>query len=206
MTDIETLIFKMLHQNPGLSDRELALLVNGQDKSTKYINQSCRAMAAQGLLFRKKRPDGLIGNWLSQEAEPSTTPAISVLIQSEEIVGKKMKQALDSFLSAHNWESDIKGSGNSKNDIEARRGNQRWVIKVKGAVAYDPNLIRHFLSGLGELLQRMDDPACKYSVALPDISPCRRMWERMPVLARERTGISALFVNSAGEVFESALN
>jgi hypothetical protein len=60
--------------------------------------------------------------------------------------------------------------------------------------------VNYFLGALGEILQRMDDPDARYSVAFPDIAQFRRLWERLPALAKKRTGISALFVAASGEI------
>jgi len=60
--------------------------------------------------------------------------------------------------------------------------------------------VNYFLSILGEILQRMDDPEAKYSIALPDIKQFRLLWERFPSLAKKRTGISILFVDSNGKI------
>jgi len=67
--------------------------------------------------------------------------------------------------------------------------------------------VNYFLSILGELLQRMDDPDARYSIALPDMKQFRRLWQRLPDLAKSRTEISALFVDGSGRVEEvSATN
>jgi hypothetical protein len=64
--------------------------------------------------------------------------------------------------------------------------------------------VNYFLGVLGELLQRMSDPEAKYSIALPDLPQFRRLWERLPELAKRRTTISALFVSGSGDVEEVA--
>jgi hypothetical protein len=58
--------------------------------------------------------------------------------------------------------------------------------------------INYFLSILGELLQRMDDPEAEYSIALPDMKQFRGLWQRLPKLAKSRTKISALFISQSG--------
>jgi hypothetical protein len=57
--------------------------------------------------------------------------------------------------------------------------------------------VNYFLAALGELLQRMDDTNARYSVAMPDLPQFRGLWERLPKLAKQRLGITALFVNGA---------
>jgi len=64
--------------------------------------------------------------------------------------------------------------------------------------------VNYFIGILGETLQRMNDPASKYSIALPDVQQFRRLWDRLPRLAKQRTQITALFVNADGQVIEVA--
>jgi hypothetical protein len=63
--------------------------------------------------------------------------------------------------------------------------------------------VNYFLAILGELLQRMDDEATKYSIALPDLPQFRGLWDGLPTLAKTRTGITALFVSQDGSVIET---
>ena len=60
--------------------------------------------------------------------------------------------------------------------------------------------VNYFLAILGETLQRMSDPDANYSIALPDMPQFHGLWERLPMLAKERTKITALFVTRSGEV------
>jgi len=48
----------------------------------------------------------------------------------------------------------------------------------------------------------MDDAEARYSIAFPDLPQFRGLWRRFPRLAKERTGISALFVSTLGTVEE----
>jgi hypothetical protein len=60
--------------------------------------------------------------------------------------------------------------------------------------------VNYFLAILGETLQRMNDPETDYSIALPDLKQFRNLWERLPALAKQRTGISILFVDRNGNI------
>ena len=60
--------------------------------------------------------------------------------------------------------------------------------------------VNYFLHVLGEAPQRMDDPHAAYSIALPDLKQFRNLWGRLPQLAKQRTGITAIFVNEDGNV------
>jgi hypothetical protein len=85
-------------------------------------------------------------------------------------------------------------------DLHARRGEERWIIEVKGSGSLDPMRVNYFLGVLGETLQRMDDPKAAYSIALPDLKQFRNLWKRLPILAKQRTKITALFVKGDGHV------
>jgi hypothetical protein len=120
----------------------------------------------------------------------------------DNIPEKKIKQVLEIYLSSRGWKSEINWSKGHGIDIEAKRGNERWIIQVNGSSPLRPLIVNAFLSVLGEIIQRMDDSTCKYSIALPDTEQFRRLWERLPVLAKNRTGITALFVKLTGNLVE----
>ncbi|MDP2931337.1 MAG: hypothetical protein Q8O05_02420 [Chloroflexota bacterium] len=117
---------------------------------------------------------------------------------------KKIKQVLEGFLTSQGWNPEIAWGSTHGIDIEAKRNTDRWIIEVKVSEFSNPVIVNSFVSVLGEILQRMNDPGCKYSIALPDAEPFRRLWERLPILAKNRTEITALFVNRAGIVTERA--
>ena len=75
---------------------------------------------------------------------------------------------------------------------------------MKGGGSRDPMRVNYFLAVLGELLQRMDDPAARYSIALPDMKQFRGLWSRLPMVAKTRTQITALFVAASGDVVEAS--
>ena len=57
----------------------------------------------------------------------------------------------------------------------------------------NPMRVNYFLSALGEILQRMDDSTAQYSIAVPDLPQYHGLWDRLPVLCKERTQLSILF-------------
>jgi hypothetical protein len=88
-------------------------------------------------------------------------------------------------------------------DVEAKRDSERWLIEAKGwKKGNSPNQQGAFNEALGQCLRRMDRTDAKYSMAFPDIPIYRRLWENLPVLAKQRIGISCLFVTRAGNVEE----
>lgn len=87
-------------------------------------------------------------------------------------------------------------------DIDAFRDGRRWMVEVKGCGSRNAMPVNYFLATIGELLQRMNDPSAKYSLAFPDLAQFRGLWERLPRLAKQRTGITCLFVTADGAVSE----
>ena len=85
-------------------------------------------------------------------------------------------------------------------DVEATRDGERWVIEAKGCGSSDQMRGNYFIAMLGETLQRMSDDDARYSIAMPDMRRFRRLWSRLPRLARQRTQITALFVARDGAV------
>lgn len=62
--------------------------------------------------------------------------------------------------------------------------------------------VNYFLGALGELVQRMGDPAASYGLALPDHRQYRGLVEQLPSLARERSHLRIWFVRADGAVSE----
>ena len=203
MGELEKDIIRLLEHNPGLSDKELAEAIQGHKSSIQYINQNCRGLESQGVIIRQKRDDGLLGNWLTDNHS-----AHKLLLQVKEetkavdISEKKIKQILGKYLTSGGWTYEIAWGVNPCVDIEAQRGVERWIIQVKGSGSFHPVYVNNFLSALGEIIQRMDDQNCKYSVALPDLEQFRRLWDRLPELAKTRMNVTVLFVNLNGQVIE----
>jgi len=115
---------------------------------------------------------------------------------------KKIKRILENFLTSQGWKYKDDELMNHCIDIEAQRGKEKWIIEIKGAETLTPAIVISFVSVLGKILQRMNDQKCKYSIALPDEKPFRRLWERLPKLAKSRIQITALFVSAEGYVAE----
>jgi hypothetical protein len=113
-----------------------------------------------------------------------------------------LKMYLKNCLESQGWQVKVAWQKQRGIDIEAFKNRQHWIIEAKGTGSRDPMRVNYFLSILGETLQRMSDPNAKYSTALPDHEQFRKLWTRLPDLAKLRTGISALFVNREGHVEE----
>jgi hypothetical protein len=130
---------------------------------------------------------------------PPTTTHQSAKLQEDEI-----KKALDRWLKENGWHTIIAWGRNRGIDIVAIQDNTRWVIEVKGIGSRSEMRVNYFIGILGEILQHMDDPNAKYSIALPNVSQFRGLWKRLPHVAKQRIKITALFVDDEGSVTEDS--
>lgn len=199
------LIDATIQLTPGLTDRELTDRILGAALHPSPINQACRLMASKGLLSRRLRADGRIGNYRIG-AEPKA-PVISPVSDSAraervDLSEDDVKRHLSRWLEAAGWAVTVAWGKARGADIVARRANLCWIIEAKGAGSLQPMRVNYFLAILGETLQRMDNPGAKYSIAIPDLAQFRGLWHRLPDLAKQRTGITAVFVSLDGQIEE----
>lgn len=200
-------IVDYLKDKDGLTDREIANAILGVNEPQQAVNQACRALEGKGVTKRANRRDGLIGNYLAvngSHAEPThviqdehKTELTSVFKEDH------LKQILKDYLHANGWKTQIAWGRTPGIDINAIRGTERWIIEVKGLGSLSAMNVNYFLGVLAETLQRMDDPNAKYSIALPDVRQFRNLWYRLPLLAKKRTGITAIFIDEQGNINES---
>jgi hypothetical protein len=157
----------------------------------------------QGSIFRIL-PDGKLGNYPdSRDVEdPGLIAAWPLQGKSTVLSEDDVKGKLQDWLEAAGWHVHVIWGHGRGIDIEARRGSHRWVIEVKGSGSREPMRVNYFLAILGELLQRMAGPDASYSIALPDMPQFRGLWQRLPSIAKHRTGITALFVALSGKISE----
>ena len=66
------LILRLLEHTDGLTDREITDQLEGHSSPQQPVNQLCRRMQTQKILVRKKRADGLIGNYLIRKGQSTT--------------------------------------------------------------------------------------------------------------------------------------
>lgn len=139
-------------------------------------------------------------------SEPSggglTRETSKVLAPEFQLQEDSVKEFLRTYLEADGWKAAVVQGGAHGIDIDAKRGEERWIIEVKGCGSLNPMRVNYFLGALGELLQRMSDPEARYSIAVPDLPQLRGLWNRLPPLAKQKTGISCLFVRADGNVKE----
>ncbi|MEB2320747.1 MAG: MarR family transcriptional regulator [Pseudomonadota bacterium] len=197
-------LLRFVHSSPGLTDREITDALRGKLAPQQPVNIAARSLATRGQIVRRKRADGLIGNYpsdgLTQSAELEQTEpkAADLADQSED----KLKHRIREWLTSDGWHVEVAWARDRGIDVRAFRDGKRWIIEVKGIGSLPAMRVNYFLSILGETLQRMDDPASKYSICLPDVPQFRNLWSRLPTLAKRRTEITALFVASSGCVEE----
>lgn len=197
MSLLKDRIIILLTAQPGLTDREITDHIRGNSFDQQPINDACRRLAKAGILLRTKK-NGLIRNFLIEN--PTLIPQRHASVDHSVTNEDQIKEHINAWLQSDGWESTTAWGKSRGVDILAVRGEQRWVIEVKGPAKSPPMRVNYFLAVLGEILQRMDDPATRYSVAFPDMKQYRGLWERLPFLAKQRTSISVLFVDDFGNV------
>src|SRR5258708_5583166 len=160
-------------------------------------------LSANGQASRSQFSDGLLGNYPADMDAPEPQRYLVMENGQSEITSEdKVKRSLKAWLEASGWEVSVIWGRAHGIDLEAKRNGQRWIIEAKGCGSRNPMRVNYFLGILGELLQRMDDPDVRYSLALPDTHQFRRLVPPLPQLAKARTTISALFVSPSGKVEE----
>lgn len=210
MSTLAGQILELLGKNPGLTDREITNNLRGKSAPQQPTNITARGLAGRGQLIRRKRDDGLIGNYLpdaTRQPSSATSAASKPLRhshgrQDDEFAEDRLKEVLEQWLAATGWSTEIAWAKQRGVDIHARRNKERWLIEVKGIGSRPEMRVNYFIGILGETLQRMDDPFARYSIALPDVPQFRSLWRRLPQLAKKRTGISVLLISERGEVRE----
>lgn len=201
MTTLKEQIIELAAKKPGLTDREVTDRLRGRNEAPQPVNQACRQLEATGVLKRRRRHDNLIGNYPTGAELPAQPVQKAAKSDHDGVLSEdEVKAVLQKWLEADGWTTEIAWGRTPGIDIDARRGEERWIIEVKGPGSRQPMRVNYFIGILGETLQRMDDPHAQYSIAFPDMQQYQGLWERLPALAKERTEISVLFVKSDGRV------
>lgn len=63
-------VLAFVAQNPGLTDGEINQQLFGGHKWHAHINQACRGLESSGMVVRRRRPDGRIGNFPTDHPLP----------------------------------------------------------------------------------------------------------------------------------------
>ncbi len=189
MATLKDQIVTLLRLSPGLTDREITDRLFGLGVAQQATNQAARALAAALHIVRRPRQDGKLGNYPADMDAPE--PQRSLVMengQSEILSEDRVKRSLKAWLEASGWEVSVIWGRAHGIDLEAKKNGLRWIIEAKGCGSRNPMRVNYFLSILGELLQRMDDPDARYSIALPDMQQFRRLWQRLPTPTTTREG------------------
>ncbi|MBN1142626.1 MAG: MarR family transcriptional regulator [Deltaproteobacteria bacterium] len=203
MSNLSGSILDLIRKSPGLTDREITDRLRGTTAPQQPINQAARHLEGKGLLHRRRRQDQVIGNYPAEgdPAPVSTKPTRTTKIHDVDALSEdKVKGVLETWLKAQGWDTKIAWGNAQGIDIDAHLGPERWIIEVKGPGSRQPMRVNYFIGILGETLQRMSDSEARYSIAFPDLPQYRGLWDRLPHLAKKRTGISLLLVTEAGTV------
>jgi hypothetical protein len=73
-------ILALIQASPGLTDRQIADALVGKGAPQQQVNQTCNRLTARGLLVRRHRAGGKIGNYpaiAAAHAARSTTPGLN---------------------------------------------------------------------------------------------------------------------------------
>jgi hypothetical protein len=199
MTGNKDIIMNLLSQENGLTDREITDRIFGKGSPQQQTNQICRALESKGYLNRLNK-DGKIKNFI---AEIGYTPSNKPLFQKEvdTIMSEDLiKKYLERWLVSEGWQVRVAWGHTQGVDVLAIKDNKHWIIEAKGEGSLHPMRVNYFVAILGETLQRMHDPEAIYSIALPDMQQFQNLWQRLPTLAKQRTGISVLFIDKDGKI------
>lgn len=116
-----------------------------------------------------------------------------------------VKEHLVGWLHQQGWQTEVAWGRELGADIVAQKGNETWIIEVKGQGKFPQMRVNFFLAVLGEILQRMKESSAAYSIAFPDLKQYRNLWSRLPALAKQRVNLSALFVDSSGNISHDSI-
>ena len=106
-----------------------------------------------------------------------------------------VKKVLADYLKNDSWKCEVAWGHKQGSDIIATKGDEKWIIEVKGPGSRQPMRVNYFISILGETLQRMNDDKARYSIAFPDLEQYRKLWDKLPTLAKQRTTIDLILVD-----------
>ena len=143
---------------------------------------------------------GLIGNYPAKGENITFSTVKKVSSALEDLQEEDIKRILSDKLIADGWTVTTAWGKTRGVDIDAVRGKERWLIEIKGPGSRNPMRNNYFIGILGEILQRMDDPNARYTIAFPNIDKYRRLWNELPELAKKRTQIDLLLVDKDGTI------
>jgi hypothetical protein len=188
------------------------------------VNQAARRLEARGLLRRIPGPNGKIVNALPADETPESTARDRASVRvdqqrppsadptavrrvgfgNERITEDEVKEAVRAHLAADGFEVKVAWGRVPGIDVDANHPDgRRFVIEAKAEVGTTgAQQHNYFVGMLGELVQRMSDPLATYAIALPDNRQYRGLFERLPLMAKERLGLVVFWVARGSEGLE----
>jgi hypothetical protein len=105
-----------------------------------------------------------------------------------------VKAAVKHVLEADGWRTEVHFGHIHGIDIEAVRGDERFVLEAKGEGSSDQQRGDYFDGALGELLRRMNAPDARYGLALPAHRRFTGLVRLLPLWIRQRLDLWFFFV------------
>ncbi len=118
-------VLRYIRKYPGSTDHEITDHVLGPGKRQQSINQICRQLEGAGLVVRRKRSDGLIGNYPVDTAKrPSSFEESDEVKPNDPLSEDTLKNVLGSWLTSQGWTTMIAMGKKPSIDIDAKRGSE----------------------------------------------------------------------------------
>lgn len=112
---------------------------------------------------------------------------------------KQVEQCIRKHLANHGW--CVKPRNGAQGiDIEATKEAREAIIEVKGWGIHSTAMRNNFYAVLGQILKDMNNPNAEYYVAFPEIHPYTKLWGNLPNLAKQKTSVKAIWVDSTGNI------
>lgn len=142
MPTLSERIIKLLEHTPGLTDREITNSLNGHSAPQQPINQQCHTLKGKGILVRRNRSDGLIGNYLtSQAGSQAFVPKVETdhKTTNDNLSEDDVKRLLEKWLVSEGWHVQI-ASGSPTGVLISRLTKEIGIgsLKSKAAVLASP--------------------------------------------------------------------
>lgn len=109
----------------------------------------------------------------------------------------EVKQGAKEFLEAAGFSVTVAWGRERGIDISAVSDSEILFLEAKGSAQNPPQQVNYFIGALGELMQRMSDPAASYGLVLPDNPQYRGLVGRLPALTWERLRFTVIFISKA---------
>ena len=113
-----------------------------------------------------------------------------------------VKSAIKQTLEADGWHTVVRFGHDHGIDIEAVRGNERFVLEAKGEGFSSPARSVNFDGALGELLRRMNAADARYGLAMPAHRQFIGLVARLPLWIRQRLSLWFFFVRPKADGLE----